>query len=312
MPAQAAASAAAHIPAAAAAADPGTAAEEAAQRTRARLPTSAARCWRGRGGRLGTVSTRKSLSLRAFRVQHPPLRHAHTVATVAAGCTGRMSSSDVAGAGSSASNPQESVSDLGLVRLGPANGFTGGPPAAAETDMSTALLPARRCGLNASPRLYLLVGVSSIGGFLFGYDTGVVSGALLLIRATSYEGGLGGDSPLDHFEQETIVSSTIACCIVGSLCSGRASQQCGRKPVLITACLIFTAGALLMAAAPSLLVLVPQRMAVRVAGPQPTPQPKPWPQPQPSPLLEPNPRPKPQLGALSRCQPPPPARWPGA
>ena len=210
-----------------------------------------------------------------------------------------MSSSDVAGAGSSASNPQESVSDLGLVRLGPANGFTGGPPAAAETDMSTALLPARRCGLNASPRLYLLVGVSSIGGFLFGYDTGVVSGALLLIRATSYEGGLGGDSPLDHFEQETIVSSTIACCIVGSLCSGRASQQCGRKPVLITACLIFTAGALLMAAAPSLLVLVPQRMAVRVAGPQPTPQPKPWPPPQPSPLLKPNPRPKPQLGALS-------------
>lgn len=219
-----------------------------------------------------------------------------------------MSSSDVAGAGSSASNPQESVSDLGMVRLGPANGFTGGPPAAAETDMSTALLPARRCGLNASPRLYLLVGVSSIGGFLFGYDTGVVSGALLLIRATSYEGGLGGDSPLDHFEQETIVSSTIACCIVGSLCSGRASQQCGRKPVLITACLIFTAGALLMAAAPSLVVLVPQRMAVRVTGPQPTPQPKPWPQPQPqpSPLLEPNPRPKPQLGALSRCQPPPP------
>ena len=223
-----------------------------------------------------------------------------------------MSSSDVAGAGSSASNPQESVSDLGMVRLGPANGFTGGPPAAAETDMSTALLPARRCGLNASPRLYLLVGVSSIGGFLFGYDTGVVSGALLLIRATSYEGGLGGDSPLDHFEQETIVSSTIACCIVGSLCSGRASQQCGRKPVLITACLIFTAGALLMAAAPSLVVLVPQRMAVRVTGPQPTPQPKPWPQPQPqpSPLLEPNPRPKPQLGALSL--PATPARWPGA
>ena len=122
--------------------------------------------------------------------------------------------------------------------------------------MSAALLPARRCGLTASPRLYLLVGVSSIGGFLFGYDTGVVSGALLLIRATSGEGGLGGDSPLDHFEQETIVSSTIACCIVGSLCSGRASQQYGRKPVLITSCLIFTAGALLMAAAPSFLVLV--------------------------------------------------------
>ena len=312
MPAQAAASAAAHIPAAAAAADPGTAAEEAAQRTRARLPTSAARCWRGRGGRRGTVNT-KEFEFTSVPRATPSATAAPRLPREWLACPHRrMSSSDVAGAGSSASNPQESVSDLGLVRLGPANGFTGGPPAAAETDMSTALLPARRCGLNASPRLYLLVGVSSIGGFLFGYDTGVVSGALLLIRATSYEGGLGGDSPLDHFEQETIVSSTIACCIVGSLCSGRASQQCGRKPVLITACLIFTAGALLMAAAPSLLVLVPQRMAVRVTGPQPTPQPKPWPQPQPSPFLKPNPHPKPQLGALSRCQPPPPARWPGA
>ena len=173
-----------------------------------------------------------------------------------------MSSSDVAGgAGSSGSKPQESVSDLALVRLstnavGCVGDFRGGPQPVTEADMNAALLPARRCGLSATPRLYLLVGVSSIGGFLFGYDTGVVSGALLLIRATSYEGGLGGDSPLDHFEQETIVSSTIACCIVGSLCSGRASQQCGRKPVLITSCLIFTAGALLMAAAPSFLVLV--------------------------------------------------------
>ena len=157
--------------------------------------------------------------------------------------------------------------------------------------MNAALLPARRCGLTASPRLYLLVGVSSIGGFLFGYDTGVVSGALLLIRATSSEGGLGGDSPLDHFEQETIVSSTIACCIVGSLCSGRASQQCGRKPVLITSCLIFTAGALLMAVAPNFLVLVPQRMAARVTKPPPEPQPEP----QSNPFPKPHPTPIPTL-----------------
>ena len=183
-----------------------------------------------------------------------------------------MSSSDVGG--SSASNPQESVSDLGLVRLSRVADFTGGSQPVTESDMNAALLPARRCGLTASPRLYLLVGVSSIGGFLFGYDTGVVSGALLLIRATSSEGGLGGDSPLNHFEQETIVSSTIACCIVGSLCSGRASQQCGRKPVLITSCLIFTAGALLMAAATTFLVLVPQRMAVRVTKPPPEPPPQ--------------------------------------
>ena len=128
-----------------------------------------------------------------------------------------------------------------------------------------ALLPTRRCGLKGSCRLYLLVGVSSIGGFLFGYDTGVVSGALLLIRGTTAEGGLGGLVPLDHLEQETIVSSTIACCIVGSLFSGRASQQCGRRPILIAACIIFTAGALLMAAAPGFAVLVAGRCVVGIA-----------------------------------------------
>jgi len=143
-----------------------------------------------------------------------------------------------------------------------ATSSTGDFPSESQT---AALLPTRRCGITGSLRLYLLVGVSSIGGFLFGYDTGVVSGALLLLRTTSAEGGLGGDDRLSHLEQETVVSSTIACCIVGSLLSGRASQQCGRRPVLALACVIFTAGALLMGVAPSFTVLVVGRMVVGIA-----------------------------------------------
>ena len=39
----------------------------------------------------------------------------------------------------------------------------------------------------SSPRsLYLLTIMSAVGGFLFGYDTGVVSGAMILVRPVSF------------------------------------------------------------------------------------------------------------------------------
>ena len=40
----------------------------------------------------------------------------------------------------------------------------------------------------SSPRsLYLLTILSAVGGFLFGYDTGVVSGAMILVRPVSWQ-----------------------------------------------------------------------------------------------------------------------------
>ena len=39
----------------------------------------------------------------------------------------------------------------------------------------------------SSPKsLYLLTLLSAVGGFLFGYDTGVVSGAMILVRPVSW------------------------------------------------------------------------------------------------------------------------------
>ena len=46
-------------------------------------------------------------------------------------------------------------------------------------------------------RLHLLTFLSAIGGFLFGYDTGVISGAMLLLRQ---------EFSLNHVWQEMIVS----------------------------------------------------------------------------------------------------------
>ncbi|MEK8144758.1 MFS transporter [Streptomyces sp. M10(2022)] len=56
----------------------------------------------------------------------------------------------------------------------------------------------------------------ALGGFLFGYDTGVVSGALLYIK---------GDFHLNSFEQGSIVSVLLIGAMLGAV--GRGGWQTG-------------------------------------------------------------------------------------
>ncbi|KAL2622188.1 hypothetical protein R1flu_002393 [Riccia fluitans] len=84
---------------------------------------------------------------------------------------------------------------------------------------------------------------AGLGGLLFGYDTGVISGALLYIR--------------DDFEsvdkntslQEAIVSTALAGAIIGSAAGGKMSDRFGRKPVIMFSDVIFVIGAIVMASA---------------------------------------------------------------
>lgn len=103
--------------------------------------------------------------------------------------------------------------------------------------------------------LSFLVGIACIGGFLFGYDTGVVSGAMILIRE---------DFDLSNGEHELVVSSTIAFAILGSLASGTLNRCLGRRPVLIAGSVVFTVGALAMAVANSTGTLVIGRCIVGI------------------------------------------------
>ena len=82
--------------------------------------------------------------------------------------------------------------------------------------------------------VYCLTAFAAIGGFLFGYDNGVVSGAMLLIDK---------DFHLTSFWHELIVSSTIAACIPAALFGGFLSQRFGRKAILLACSLVFTVGA---------------------------------------------------------------------
>ena len=94
---------------------------------------------------------------------------------------------------------------------------------------------------------------AAIGGFLFGYDTGVISGAMILIKDTF---------SLSSFWQELVVSVTIGTSIIGALLGGCLNHQFGRRPVLILSAAVFTAGAVTMGVAHSREILLLGRLIV--------------------------------------------------
>ncbi|GMI36656.1 hypothetical protein TrRE_jg3982 [Triparma retinervis] len=100
-----------------------------------------------------------------------------------------------------------------------------------------------------------LTAVAALGGFLFGYDTGVISGAMLLIKT---------DFDLDDVQQEIVVTSTVVMCAISSLLAGPLNVRFGRRPVILSAALIFTFGALVMGLSPNYQALVVGRLIIGV------------------------------------------------
>ena len=118
-------------------------------------------------------------------------------------------------------------------------GMTPAPPGATE---------AARTGF-----VYLAAAFAALGGLLFGYDTGVISGAVIFIKR---------DFALATFPQELVVSVVLAGAAVGALTGGRLADRFGRRLTLVATSIIFIAGAILCAVAPSLKVLVVGRAIV--------------------------------------------------
>src|SRR5437588_6856713 len=96
----------------------------------------------------------------------------------------------------------------------------------------------------------------ALGGLLFGYDTGVISGALLFIP---------NDFKLSSFLQGAIVAGLLLGAMIGAAVAGRLSDRLGRRRLIIIAAIIFTGGSLLAAFAPTVAVLVAGRVILGFA-----------------------------------------------
>ncbi|OJW16310.1 sugar porter family MFS transporter [Mucilaginibacter sp. 44-25] len=86
-----------------------------------------------------------------------------------------------------------------------------------------------------SAYLYLTCLVAALGGFLFGFDTAVISGTVSLVKH---------DFSLDAVSEGWFVSCALLGCIAGVSFSGKLSDKYGRKIVLILSAVMFLASAL--------------------------------------------------------------------
>ncbi|XP_041935538.1 proton myo-inositol cotransporter [Alosa sapidissima] len=101
--------------------------------------------------------------------------------------------------------------------------------------------------------VYVLAVFSALGGFLFGYDTGVVSGAMLLIKR---------EMNLSFLWQEVLVSSAIAAAALSALAGGFLNGVLGRRLCILLASFIFSVGSVVMSAAPNKETLLVGRLIV--------------------------------------------------
>ena len=105
------------------------------------------------------------------------------------------------------------------------------------------------------PYVLLVASVAALGGLLFGYDTGVISGAILFISK---------DFSLSTKLQEFTISIVLIGCIGGSAIAGTVADAIGRRLTLLAAGIIFLIGALMSAFTPDETMLLAGRFVVGI------------------------------------------------
>lgn len=100
--------------------------------------------------------------------------------------------------------------------------------------------------------VYIAVAIAAVGGLLFGYDTGVVSGAILFIK---------GEFSLSPAMEEFVVSAVLIGAVFGAGAGGALTGRYGRRWMIILAGIVFTLSAIGTAFAPTVGWLIGARVA---------------------------------------------------
>lgn len=93
---------------------------------------------------------------------------------------------------------------------------------------------------------HLIAGIASLGGLLFGYETGLTAGAL------------------ERSESSWLSTATLIGAMLGALAAGRIADMVGRRDVITATAALFTLGAFVTAIAPSELVLLIGELVVGI------------------------------------------------
>ena len=106
------------------------------------------------------------------------------------------------------------------------------------------------------PFVYVAVGIAAVGGLLFGYDTGVISGAILFIKK---------QFSLSATMEEIVVSAVLVGAVLGAFMGGLFANRYGRRKMIILAGIIFSVSAIGTSLAPTVPWLIAARIVSGIA-----------------------------------------------
>ena len=106
------------------------------------------------------------------------------------------------------------------------------------------------------PLVYVIAIIAATGGLLFGFDTGVISGAIPFLQK---------DFGIDDGTIELITTAGLVGASAGALFCGKVTDYLGRKKVILASAVIFAVGAVWSGVAPDSANLILARLFLGVA-----------------------------------------------